>query len=64
MLKLIYFNIFKAISEFQKEYMKADYEFYKNKTDYLYDTKINPFKKMMAKRIARKEIAKMLKSRQ
>jgi len=63
MLKLIYFNIFKAISELQKGYMKADYEFYKDKADYLYDTKINPLKKMMAKRIARKEITKMMKNR-
>ena len=63
MLKLIYFNIFKAISELKKEYMQADYEFYKDKTDYIYSTKINPVRKMMAKRIARKEIAKMVKHR-
>ena len=63
MLKLIYFNIFKAISELNKNEGPADYEFYKDKTDYIYDTKINPFKKMMAKRIAGKEIAKMMKGR-
>ena len=63
MLKLIYFNIFKAISELEKDYMKADYEFYKDKADYIYDTKINPFKRMMAKRIAKREIAKMVKNR-
>ena len=63
MLKLIYFNIFKAISELNKKEGPADYEFYKDKTDYFYDTKINPFKKMMAKRIAGKEIAKMMKNR-
>ncbi|MFC2021037.1 flavodoxin family protein [Chloroflexota bacterium] len=63
MLKLIYFNIFKAISELNKKEGPADYEFYKDKTDYVYDTKINPFKKMMAKRIAGKEIAKMMKGR-
>lgn len=63
MLKLIYFNIFKAISEINKAEGPADYEFYKDKTDYVYNTKINPFKKMMAKRIARKEIDKMMKNR-
>ncbi|MFC2000895.1 flavodoxin family protein [Chloroflexota bacterium] len=63
MLKLIYFNIFKAIAELNKKEGPADYEFYKDKTDYVYDTKINPFKKMMAKRIAGKEIAKMMKDR-
>ena len=63
MLKLIYFNIFKAISELNKKGGPADYEFYKDKTDYIYDIKINPFKKMMAKRIAGKEIAKMMKGR-
>lgn len=63
MLKLIYFHIFKAISELEKDYMKADYEFYRDKTDYIYDVKLNPFKKMMAKRIAGKEIAKTMKNR-
>lgn len=63
MLKLIYFNIFKAISELNKKEGPADYEFYKEKTDYVYNTKINPFKKMMAKRIAGKEIKKMMKNR-
>jgi hypothetical protein len=63
MLKLIYFNIFKAISELNKKGGPADYEFYRDKTDYVYNTKINPFKKMMAKRIAGKEIAKMMKNR-
>lgn len=63
MLKLIYFNIFQAISELEKEYMKADYEFYKDKTDYIYDTKINPLRKWMAKRIAGRQIKKMTKGR-
>ena len=63
MLKLIYFKNIKAISELEKGYMKADYEFYKDKTNYIYDTKINPFKKLMANRIAGREIAKMMKNR-
>ena len=36
---------------------------YKDKTDYIYGTKINPVKKILAKRIAKKEIAKMIKDR-
>jgi len=63
MLKLIYFHIFKAVSELNKKEGPADYEFYKDKTDYIYDTKINPFKKWMANRIAKKEITKMVKDR-
>ena len=62
-MKLVYFNIFKAISELNRDGCPADHEFYKDRTDYAYDTKINPFKKMMAKRIAAKEIAKMVKDR-
>lgn len=63
MLKLIYFQIFKAISELNKKEGVADYEYYKDKTDYIYDTRINPFKKWMANRIAKREIAKMVKDR-
>jgi multimeric flavodoxin WrbA len=62
-LRLTYFNIFKAISELNKKEGPADYEFYRDKTDYVYDTKINPFRKMIAKRIASREIAKMMKGR-
>ena len=57
--QVVYFNVFKAISEMTKEVGKADYQFYKDKTDYFFDTKISFFKKMMAKRIARKLIKKM-----
>jgi len=63
MTQLVMFNIFKAISEWNKEAGKADYEFYKDKTEFFYDAKINPFKKMLAKRIAGKEIKKMMKNR-
>ncbi len=61
--QLIYFNIFKAISEWNKDEGKADYEFYKDKNDYLYDTKISFFKKFLANRISGKEIKKMMKDR-
>ena len=58
--QLIYFNIFKSISEINKEAGKADYQFYKDKTDFFYDTKINLFKKMLAKRIAGNEVRKIM----
>jgi multimeric flavodoxin WrbA len=61
--QMIYFNIFKAVSEINKKEGIADYEYYKDKTDYYYDTKLNPFKKMLANRISGKEIKKMMKNR-
>jgi hypothetical protein len=44
---LVPFNIFKYVSEIDKENMKADYEYYKDKTDYYYETKIPFFKKIL-----------------
>lgn len=61
--QVIYFNIFKSISGLNKKVGKADYQFYKDKTDFTYDIKINFFKKMLAKWIARKTIRKMMKNR-
>ena len=61
--QLIRFNIFKSISELNKERFVADYEYYKDKTGLPCDGKINPFKKFLAKRIARKMIGDFLKDR-
>lgn len=60
--QLVFFNIFNTISEINKETGKADYQFYKDKTDYFYDVKINFFKKMMAKRIVEKLIKKIMEN--
>jgi hypothetical protein len=60
MTQLVMFHLFKSISELDKEYFEADYQYYKDKTDFYYDTKLNFFKKMLAKRIVRKEIKKIL----
>ena len=60
MTQLVMFNLFKAISELNKEYFEADYQYYKDKTDFYYDTKLNFFKKMLAKRIVKKEIKKIM----
>lgn len=63
LLKMIYFKIFKAVSEVNPD-APADYEYYKDKSEYYYPTKMNPIKKILANRIAGKEIAKMVKDRQ
>ena len=60
--QLVYFNILKFISEWNKEAGKADYKFYKERKDYYIDVKINPLKLKLAKWIAGKEIAKMKKN--
>ena len=59
--KLIPFGIFKAIAEAAKDTMPADYRYYKNKSDYYYDTDLPFFKKWMAKKIVKKEVDKILK---
>jgi multimeric flavodoxin WrbA len=53
---LIPFKVFKYVSEIGKEVMKADYEYYKDKTDFYYDTKIPFFKKMITKKVVKKII--------
>ncbi len=55
---LVYFHIFKAISELNKKEGIADYEYYKDKTDYYYDLKIPFYKNRFAKWVAGKEIKK------
>ncbi len=57
--QLVYFNIFKSISEWNKLKGWADYEFYKDKNDFYFDTKIPFLKNKMAKWIAGREIKKM-----
>ena len=47
--QLVYFNIFKAISELNKLKGWADYEFYKDKHGYYYDIKIPVWKDRLAK---------------
>ena len=57
--QLVYFNIFKSISEWNKLKGWADYEFYKDKKDYYYHIKIPFLKKQLVKWIAGREINKM-----
>ena len=57
---LVYFHIFKAISELNKKEGIADYEYYKDKTGYYYDVEVPFFKKRLAKWIAGREIEKFV----
>ncbi|MCW4052053.1 MAG: hypothetical protein NWE78_02440 [Candidatus Bathyarchaeota archaeon] len=60
MTQLILFNLYKSISEYAKDYFEADYQYYKDKTNYHYDTDINPDMDMKAKQIVLKELQKMM----
>ena len=56
----VYFHIFKAISELNRKEGTADYEYYKDKTDYYYDVKVPFMKDRLARWIAGKEVKKMV----
>jgi multimeric flavodoxin WrbA len=58
--QIIMFNLLKSISELAKEHFQADYQYYKDKANFYYDIKLNPFKNMLVKRIVQKEIKKIL----
>jgi len=53
---LVPFHIFKLVSELDPKRFIADYEYYKDKQEYYYETKISPLKTFIAKRVARKKI--------
>ena len=61
--QLVYFNIFKSISEYNKLKGWADYKFYKDKKDFYYDIKIPLLKNKMTKWIAGREVKKMMANR-
>ena len=58
--QLVYFNIFKSISELNKMKGWADIKFYKDKKDFYYDIKIPFLKNKIAKWIAGREVKKMM----
>ena len=58
--QLVYFNIFKSISEWNKTKGWADYQFYKDKIDFYYDIEIPFVKNKIAKWIAGREVRKMM----
>ena len=60
MTQLFLFNFYKSISEYVKDYFEADYQYYKDKTNYHYDTDINPDMNMKAKQLVMEEIQKIM----
>ena len=57
--QLVYFHIFKSISELNKLKGWADYEFYKDKKDFYQDIKIPYMKNKLARWISGREIKKL-----
>jgi multimeric flavodoxin WrbA len=58
--QLVYFNIFKSISELNKLKGWADYEFYRDKKDFYFDVKIPFWKKKLVNWIADRKVKKMM----
>ena len=59
--QIVRFNLFKIISESNQEHFEADYAYYKDKTDFPYET--NPFKKRWAKLKALKALGEFMANR-
>ena len=54
---MIPFNIFKYVSQIDRDNMTADYEYYKEKGDYYYKARIPIYKKFIAKKVSDKIIS-------
>ena len=52
-LNVMWFQVFKATSEKHKNHFPADYDFYKDKEYFFYETKVNPLKTFAAKLMVR-----------
>jgi multimeric flavodoxin WrbA len=63
LMQLIYFNVFKSIAELTRETNVADYEFYEDRGDFIFDVKINPLKNRLAQFIAKREVQKVMANR-
>ncbi len=61
--QLVYFNIFKSISEINKTKGWADHRFYKDKKDFYQDIEIPFLKNKMAKWVAGREVKKLMSNR-
>lgn len=61
--QLVYFNIFKSISQLNKLKGWADFEFYNDKKDFYYKVKIPFLKNKLAKWIAGREVKKLMGNR-
>ena len=60
---MIYYNVFRTLSQLQKDMYKADYKFYKGKSDVPGNVKVNVFKKMFANFMTGRIIKKMMMNR-
>ena len=63
MTQLIYYNVFRTLSQLQKDMYKADYKFYKGKSDVPDNVKVNAFNKMFANFMTSRIVKKMMKNR-
>ena len=63
MTQLIYYNVFRTLSKMQKDMYKADYKFYKDKSDVPGNAKVNIFKKMFANYMVGRITKNMMKNR-
>ena len=61
--QLIYYNVFRTLSQLQKDMYKADYKYYKDKTDVPDNVKVNGFKKMFANFMTGRIVKKMMENR-
>ena len=59
--QIVRFNLFKVISESNKEHFEADYEYYKDKADFPYET--NFFRKKWARLKALKALGEFMANR-
>ncbi|MDY6965655.1 MAG: hypothetical protein SVM80_06760 [Halobacteriota archaeon] len=53
-MQVVMFNLLKYVSEEDKDYLTTDYEYYKDKDNFFYNTKIPFFKKVIAKQEIKK----------
>lgn len=53
-MEVVMFNMLKYVSEVRKDHMSADYEYYKEKNNFYYKTKIPFFKEFIAKQEIKK----------
>lgn len=58
---LIWFRIFKKMASLSEKNLPADYDYYLNKPDYFYPTKVNPFKNVVAGFITEVAVASLKK---
>jgi multimeric flavodoxin WrbA len=61
--QLIYYNVFRTLSKLQKDMYKADYKYYKNKSDVPDNVKVNAIKKMFANFMTGRIVKKMMRNR-